>query len=178
MPVNKAWIGRKINETADDPDALAELYAAMKQPMYAVAYRMVLSREDAEDVVQEVFLSLMRVRETGRIRNGSAYLFQMVRNEALRRLRMRDRETACENPEVYVRHSGNGGWNDVDRAMATLSAEDRQIVAMHAEAGLTYAEIAKVTGSSTATVFRQYRRALKKLQQFFNVKSSFEEELV
>ena|GEM_PF-2713397 len=33
MPVNKAWIGRKINETAEDPDALAELYAAMKQPM-------------------------------------------------------------------------------------------------------------------------------------------------
>ena len=176
MPVSKTWIGEKLNEIPDNPNALAELYAAMKQPMYAVAYRMVLSREDAEDVVQESFVSLMRIREAGRIKNGSAYLFQIVRNEALRRLRLRDRETACENPEVYIRYSGRGGWNDVDRAMATLSAEDRQIVAMHAEAGLTYSEIAKVTGSSTATVFRQYRKALRKLQQFFNVSSREERD--
>ncbi|MBR4813450.1 MAG: sigma-70 family RNA polymerase sigma factor [Lachnospiraceae bacterium] len=178
MRVSKAWIGKKLNEIPDNPDALAELYAAMKQPMYAVAYRMVLSREDAEDVVQEAFMSLMRIREGGRIKNGSAYLFQIVRNEALRRLRLRDRETACENPEVYIRHTGRGGWNDVDRAMATLSADERQIVAMHTEAGLTYSEIAKVTGSSTATVFRQYRKALGKLQKYFNVSSSFEGELV
>ena len=178
MRVRKAWIGKKLNEIPDNPDALAELYAAMKQPMYAVAYRMVLSREDAEDVVQEAFMSLIRIREGGRIKNGSAYLFQIVRNEALRRLRLRDRETACENPEVYIRHTGRGGWNDVDRAMATLSADERQIVAMHTEAGLTYSEIAKVTGSSTATVFRQYRKALGKLQAFFNVGSTYEEELV
>ena len=62
--------------------------------------------------------------------------------------------------------------------MATLSADERQIVAMHTEAGLTYSEIAKVTGSSTATVFRQYRKALGKLQKYFNVSSSFEGELV
>jgi len=178
MSVSKAWIGKKLNEIPENPDALAELYAAMKQPMYAVAYRMVLSREDAEDVVQESFMSLMRIRESGRIKNGSAYLFQIVRNEALRRLRVRDRETACENPEVYIKYSGQGGWNDVDRAMATLSAEERQIVAMHAEAGLTYSVIAKVTGASTATVFRQYRKALGKLQKFFNVGSGMEEESV
>ena len=166
MSVSKAWIGKKLNEIPENPDALAELYAAMKQPMYAVAYRMVLSREDAEDVVQESFMSLMRIRESGRIKNGSAYLFQIVRNEALRRLRVRDRETACENPEVYIKYSGQGGWNE------------RQIVAMHAEAGLTYSVIAKVTGSSTATVFRQYRKALGKLQKFFNVGSGMEEESV
>ncbi|MBR6018993.1 MAG: sigma-70 family RNA polymerase sigma factor [Lachnospiraceae bacterium] len=171
MPVSNAWIERRLREMPDNPNALSELYEEMKQPMYAVAYRIVISREDAEDVVQEAFLSLLRIRETGRIKNGRAYLFQMVRNEALKKLRMRDRETACENPEVYRRYSGNGGMSDVDRAMATLSAEDRQIVAMHAEAGLTYTEIAKVTGSSTATVFRQYRKALRKLQQFFGVSS-------
>ena len=178
MPVSKTWIGQKLNELPNNPAALGELYAAMKQPLYAVAYRIVLSREDAEDVVQETFLSLMKIRETGHIRNGSTYIFQIVRNEALKKLRMRDRETACENPEVYIKYSGGRGMNDLDRAMATLSGEERQIVSMHTEAGLTYVEIAKVTGSSTATVFRQYRKALRKLQQFFNVGTRYEEELI
>ena len=150
----------------------------LKNELYRMALRITMNPAEAEDVVQESFMSLMRIRESGRIKNGSAYLFQIVRNEALRRLRLRDRETACENPEVYIRHTGRGGWNDVDRAMATLSADERQIVAMHTEAGLTYSEIAKVTGSSTATVFRQYRKALGKLQKYFNVSSSFEGELV
>ena len=178
MPVSNAWIERRLRELPENPAVLGELYEEMKQPMYAVAYRIVISREDAEDVVQEAFLSLLRIRETDRIRNGRAYLFQMVRNEALKKLRMRDKETACENPEVYIRYSGNRGMNDLDRAMATLSGEERQIVSMHTEAGLTYVEIAKVTGSSTATVFRQYRKALRKLQQFFNVRTGYEEELI
>ena len=169
IEVSNSWIGRKLLEISGNPGALGELYEALKQPMYAVAYRIVLSREDAEDVVQDVFVSLMHISETERIKNGKAYLFQIVRNEALRRLRLRGRESACENPEIYVKHAAEAGWSDVDRAMATLSAEDRQIVAMHAEAGLTYSEIAKATASSAATVFRRYRKALGKLQKFFCV---------
>ncbi len=167
MAVDNLWIDRRLRDLRTDPVAFEELYAEMKQPMYAVAYRVVMNAEDAEDVVQESFISLLRYAEADKIRNGRAYLFQMVRNEALKKLKTRGRETACEDPEIYRGVSVPVGGSDVDRAMATLSAEDRQIVSMHAEAGLTFPKIAKIMGISTATAFRRYRQAIKSLQKFF-----------
>lgn len=57
-------------------DAFAALYDQFARPLHRVAWSLIGSRQDAEDVVQEVFLGLFRSRETiGKVENFRAYLF-------------------------------------------------------------------------------------------------------
>lgn len=184
MPAEISWINQKLQSLDRDPDAFTQLYGEMKKPMYAVAYRITGNREDAEDSVQEAFVSLLRSEKRASVHNGRAYLFQIVHNEALRRLREHAREVACEDSGELAGAEPNGlsqnaafsqddTWHsefegsDVDYAMSRLAPEERRIVSLRVEAELGYAEIAKVTGLSLATVFRRYRVAIRKLQEYF-----------
>jgi RNA polymerase sigma-70 factor (ECF subfamily) len=168
MPADVSWINQMLRELRNNPDAFTQLYGEMKKPMYAVAYRITGNREDAEDSVADAFLGILRKADTGTIRNGRAYLFQTVRNEAVRRLHDREALVVCEDPEqLRSEEPVHEGDSDVAIAMGRLSAEERQIVSLRAEAELGYAEIARITGLSTATVFRRYRAAIRSMRAFF-----------
>src|SRR2546429_607737 len=66
---------------AGDVDAFEALYRKYWQPLYAFAFRYVRSKEDAEEVAQEVFFRIWRGRAqwipAGAVRN---YLYLAVRN--------------------------------------------------------------------------------------------------
>src|SRR5207248_11726469 len=78
------WVDRI---RAGDVDAFEALYRKYWQPLYAFAFRYVRSKEDAEEVVQEVFFRIWRGRAdwipAGAVRN---YLYLAVRNAARDRL--------------------------------------------------------------------------------------------
>lgn len=168
MPADNRWVTQQLRAMRKDPSAFEQLYAEMKQPMFVVAYRTTMRQEDAEDAVQDAFVRLLRSPKTETVRNGRAYLFQTVRNEAIRRLHDREALVVCEDPEqLRSEEPVHEGDSDVAIAMGRLSAEERQIVSLRAEAELGYAEIARITGLSTATVFRRYRAAIRSMRAFF-----------
>src|SRR5207245_8462743 len=72
---------------AGDVDAFEALYRKYWQPLYSFAFRYVHSKEDAEEVAQEVFFRIWRGRAhwvpLGAVRN---YLYLAVRNAARDRL--------------------------------------------------------------------------------------------
>ena len=76
-----------------------ELYASYKTLMFTLAYRMLGSVMDAEDIVHEAFLSLQG-KEAEQIANLKAYLCKTVTNRCIDRLR-----SAQKQREVYV-----GSW--------------------------------------------------------------------
>ena len=168
MPADNRWVTQRLREMRKDPSTFEQLYAEMKQPMYVVAYRIVMSREDAEDAVQEAFVSLLRSGETETVRNGRAYLFQTVRNAALGILKLRGRETAVgDTGDLPRKKTARSSGSDVGLAMAELTAEARQIVTLRVAAELGFAEIARIMGISTATAFRRYRGAIRAMRQYF-----------
>lgn len=77
---------------AGSPDALAGLYRLHGAALYRLAYRLTGTREDAEDVVHDVFVglpeALVRYEERG---NFTAWLKRMTARVALIRLRRRKR---------------------------------------------------------------------------------------
>src|SRR5437870_13768301 len=94
----RAWADRI---RAGDMDAFEALYRRYWQRLYAFAFRYVRSKEDAEEVAQEVFFRISRGRAhwipAGAVRN---YLYLAVRNAARDRL---------EPAAVARRWSGPGG---------------------------------------------------------------------
>ncbi|MEF3302445.1 RNA polymerase sigma-70 factor [Paenibacillus sp. GYB003] len=76
---------------------IEDWYAAYKPLLFSLAYRMLGSVMDAEDIVQEAFLSLGAAADPAPIRNGKAYLCKIVTNRCIDRLR-----SGQAKREVYV----------------------------------------------------------------------------
>ncbi|MGQ0507781.1 MAG: RNA polymerase sigma factor [Myxococcaceae bacterium] len=84
--------------TSGDLTAFDGLYARYERPLFAFVLHQLQDREEAEDVLHEAFLSLVRERSADFQRRESsfrAWLFQVARHLCLNRVRSRDRQRAA-----------------------------------------------------------------------------------
>jgi RNA polymerase sigma-70 factor (ECF subfamily) len=151
-------------------EAFAKLYDLYGPGLFRVARRLLASPQDAEDVVQEVFVGLVRARRTlGEVESLRAYLFASLRRAAAR-LASRRKTTAAGPvdwnaiPEAEPRALEVGQAAQLERALRSLPAEQRELVALKVDGGLTFAEIAACLGISANTAASRYRYALEKLR--------------
>jgi len=127
-----------------------------------------------EDVVQEAFLRLMRQSEPPE--NVVGWLYRVVRNGAISASRAagrrRRREAAvAHRREPWFKPSEADRLDaaQVTRALAELPVEHREIVVARLWGGLPFAEIARLTGTSTSTAHRHYEAALAALRERLGV---------
>jgi RNA polymerase sigma-70 factor (ECF subfamily) len=135
-----------------------------------------LSTEEAEDIVQDVFLSLFRHLYLERPRNNlSGWLFQVAHNRALKQRRnIRRQETRAgwnetavarridpaPNPEVRLAERERR--QRLTSVVRALPERDRHCLSLRAE-GLCYRDIAAVLGVSLGTVAKSLTRAITRL---------------
>jgi len=138
------------------PQSFAELYDRFSGPLYRAARTMLRSSADAEDAVQDVFVSLVRGRERlGDVDNLPAYLFTSLRHVASQRLARREHERhamrllseVSRNARVYAAPA-TGTDELLEQALSDLPDEQREVLALKIDGGLTFAEIATVLGIS------------------------------
>lgn len=153
---------------SDDPTALAgRLYDQYGASLYRYALMLLADRTAAEDAVHQVFVSFIALiaRDAHAIDNAEHYLRRAVRNEcysALRRSPRNDGEVALhsvagvdDRPEERIA---------LERALAALPPEQREVVHLKMYVGMTFQEIATQTGESINTIASRYRYALDKLK--------------
>ena len=158
---------------AGDPEAFAALYDRLAVRLLGAARTMTGSPADAEDVVQDLFVELARGRaRLAAVADLEAYVFTMLRNA----VRRRGRRAALDRRVVLAiaeRHRVSGTCagtaaelpdDALAAAVAALPESQREVVALKIDAGLTFAEIAAVTGTSLHTAASRYRYALHKLR--------------
>ena len=135
-----------------DEAAFAELYDACADRLHAYLTARLGSRDRAADVVQETFLRAVAARRRfGKVENPIAYLFQIARNEAIRSLtRERRREPpSLSAVDLFATDSSHLNREQAELASAALNRiapDDRELVELKIFAGLTFREIAEVTG--------------------------------
>ena len=127
-----------------------------------------------EDVVQEAFLKLVVQHRPPD--NPLPWLYKVVRNAALaasraeRRRRHHEAAAAARAPAWFVAAGVSG--LDVEATTAALQAlplEQREIIVAHLWGGLTFEQIAEVSGSSSSTAHRLYRVGLSTLRERLGV---------
>ena len=165
---------------ADDPllqglaqgreEAFAALYDRFSSALYRVALTLLRSPADAEDAVQEVFVGLVRAgRGLRHVENLRAYLFAALRRAAARIATVPKRSRSLSPDELVQLASPEPVRRDLEselrleRALQALPDEQREVVALKIDGGLTFAEIADVLGISANTAASRYRYALEKL---------------
>ena len=156
---------------AGDVDAFEVLYRRYWERLYAFAFRYLRSKEDSEEIVQEVFFRIWRGRAhwipAGAVRN---YLYLAVRNSArdrleraavARRRRISQREPAAEvQPDLEAADLVAA----VERALTELPAKRAEVCKLRLVAELSYAQIAQRLGICEKTVETQLARGLKFLR--------------
>ncbi len=162
-----------IQNMRTNRDAFAALYEEMSRPMYTVACRILHNRSDAEDVVQDVFLKMLKTDDFAAVGNIRAYILQMVRNEALMLLRKRSKEDLVEevSAEQDTAWQGVSAREDVaaiTSAIERLKDDERDIFTFHVNGELGFEEIAGIMNMSLSAVYRRYQKALKKLRKMLN----------
>lgn len=164
---------------AGDHAAFARLFAENRSRLLALAYRLTASASDAEDVVQEAFLSSWRHCDQfqGQAR-ASTWLYRVTFNAALMRLRTRRRKGASSLDalplglaEATVSESreqlptpddvaaGHALWGELQHALHVLKPIDQELVRLRYVEDLSTEEVAERLNLTTATVKTRLHRA-------------------
>jgi RNA polymerase sigma-70 factor, ECF subfamily len=150
--------------------AFAAVYDRFGASLFRTAAALLHSREDAEDAVQEVFVGLVRARHTlARVENLRAYLFAALRHAVGRRAAARERERVvpidqAEEPGTSAPACEGDRAVRLELALRELPVEQRELVALKIDGGLTFGEIGGLLGISPNTAASRYRYALEKLR--------------
>jgi RNA polymerase sigma-70 factor (ECF subfamily) len=161
---------------AGDEAAVRALYARFGRPVYTMGLRLLGTREAAEELTQDVFLTAWRKAarfdpSRGRL---STWLMTIAHNLAVDRLR---RETGVSRPHLVLVDEvpDAPGARDEEaivmerdaavRALATLSDAERRLLARAYFHGMTAREIAETDGIPLGTVKTRLRAALIKVRK-------------
>ena len=157
-----------------DEESFTLLYRKHQASLYRFALRMTGSPWSAEEIVQDVFLTLIREPKKYDPERGAvgAFLFGITRNRVLKHLERAPRELPLEDPEsgdMRVRdiadHANPGIWAEkqeriaqVRDALLTLPAEFREALVLCELEELSYEEAARLSQCPIGTIRSRLHR--------------------
>jgi RNA polymerase sigma-70 factor (ECF subfamily) len=149
--------------------AFAEIYTRHSNRIYSYCLRIMGTEEDAQDVFQEAFLRFFTISiDLKYTENLAAFLFRIARNACMnykRTIRL------TEQIEDYKLQSNDRGYDQkeilqlIARAMELLDFDTREVFILRMYHGLSYAEIAEITGDTLLAAKNRAWRAKEKIKE-------------
>lgn len=169
------FILKRIKE--GDIKAFEQLFRAYHAPLCLYAISITGRKEVAEEIVQELFYTLWKERESLNIlRSIKSYLYGAVRNQSLQycehhlvRERHREKVLSAPTDSPAVTPHEQLEYSElktiIDRTLARLPDRRRQIFAMHRFEGLKYKEIADRLSLSVKTIEAEMTKTYQLLRK-------------
>ncbi|HYC94186.1 MAG TPA: sigma-70 family RNA polymerase sigma factor [Sphingomicrobium sp.] len=166
--------------SGDEEALLAELYRSESPKLVRILSRRASSREDAQDLVQDIFFRFVRLRDRlpSSLERPQAYLRRIAANLVKDRAKAGFRHSAALH--VVAEEEALPGLDQqrllesrdmlrrLEAAMMRLRPRTREIFMAHRVHGMTYTEIAEQTGLSIKGVENQMSKALAQLDRILN----------
>jgi len=162
-----------------DQNSMNEVFSRYHDKVYRVAYGVVTNREDALDIVQEVFVNLFRsIKNFKGKSNFYTYIYRMAMNTAIDYSRKVKRF-----PTSSIGEGGRGQPSDgaekrpdsllldkeldekLNAAMAKLPKDQKAAIIYRDVEGLSYQEMAEVMGCNIGTVMSRLHYARKRMRE-------------
>src|SRR6476661_4124272 len=166
---------------AGDRGAVDDLYLRFRRPAFALARRILADDALAEDVLQDVFLSVWRDPGAYDQSRGSfaSWLLAVVHHkavDAVRREESQRRRTALAGDELMlaepmaIREVEEEAWSrvvaeQVRSALGALSPAQREALTLAYYGGYTQREVAALTGAPLGTVKTRMLSGMRRLKQ-------------
>lgn len=160
----------------DDMAAYEKLYYSFYTPLYNFAFSIVDSKQQAEEIVSDVFIKIWRSRKSlPKVNNISVYLYASVRNRAIDYLnRKRKHKIVHFSPDDYkdifieLRNPSDHCistdlMKKINDAIHQLPPQCKVIFRLVKEDGLSYKQVAEIMHISPLTVRNQLAIALRRM---------------
>ncbi|MGE5404107.1 MAG: RNA polymerase sigma factor [Candidatus Saccharibacteria bacterium] len=164
---------------AGEKEQFDQLFAAHRDFVYCVAYRICESAADAEEVVSETFYKAFKQLKNFRQESSFAtWLYRIAVNESRDLLRKRNRVVLWDNTQVDIPQETkesesfdeaiirNDEAKKLRQALLCLAIEDRLIMTFRYDRGLSYDEIAEILEMPRNTIGTRIFRAKKQLMNY------------
>jgi RNA polymerase sigma-70 factor (ECF subfamily) len=152
---------------------ITQVFELLRDPVYRYLFRVLDSRDEAEDLTQEVFLRLYAHLQKGHaVTNVRAWVFRVAHNLAIdqqrKKIRLEPMDPAVQGEasdpapgaDKNVLHDEK--YRRLQQALASLSSQERHCLELRAE-GLSYKEIADIVEMRIPTLVKYLGRTIKKL---------------
>ncbi len=152
-----------------DRSALELLYNKTKTSVYAYAISLLKNADDAEDVMQDCYISIFN--SAGNYKphgKPMAWVMTIAKNLCFMRMRQQKKTVPVEDYEPFLEDTGGVSPEQrviLNECLHSLSQEEHQIVVLHTVSGFKHREIASFMELPLPTVLSKYHRALKKLKE-------------
>ncbi len=160
------------------PEALARIYEKYVDTMLTLAMGLLNDTAEAEDVVQDVFVSFARSSNGFTLRgNLKAYLTTSVVNCVRDRIRRQRRRSTTRSEEVPVASETRSPEEQLmfseyagrlGEALDGLPHEQREAIVLRLKTNMKFKDIARLQGISVNTALGRYRYGLRKLRSSLN----------
>ncbi len=157
---------------AGDRAALETVWVVASRRLHALALWRTGNEEDAADVVQEVFVRLAsRHADLGKVDDPHLWLLAVAHHAAIdtTRRRARRRTEPIERAGLLIARDGDpesaARAAELSRAICRLPDAQREAIALRHFGGLSFREIARITGVPTFTAASRCRLGLTRLRQ-------------
>lgn len=162
-----------------DQTALSLLYDRYSRIIYAIAYRILNSAEESEEIVLDVFTQVWRIAKNYNSQKArvDTWLFMLTRSRALDRLRSYarlDKAVAISEDAIMMQPHTDSPEEDVlirerrsyvEACLSEIPDDQRLVLELAYFGGLSHSEISAKTGISLGTVKTRIRLGLKKLRE-------------
>ncbi len=154
-------------------EAFVELYTRFRGRIYAYSLRLVGDKERANDIFQETFIRVYQqcLNSERKVQNVSAYIFTTARNLCLNAIRDQKPTTAVEDFHQIAyqpNHENIELAELVKTALELLPINHREAFVLREYDGLSYQEIAEITGQTLASVKIHIYRAKDRLRKILS----------
>jgi RNA polymerase sigma-70 factor (ECF subfamily) len=171
----RSWGEMFLDLAGGKARALEEIYDAAAGTIFGLALWRTGSREDACDVVQEVFVRLAEQGDRlSKVGNPRAWIVAVAHRVAVDATRRRRKSEPLESCRFLGSTPGDADRElDAGRAsslLAGLPPAQREAVYLRHFADCTFAEIGRVTGVPTFTAASRYRLGISKLRELMRGK--------
>ena len=164
-----------------DPTSLRRLYDCTSSKLYGVILRIVRDRSDADDVLQDVYLTVWRRADKFDDQQGSAsiWLCAIARNRAIDLLRRRPAQSrladqseletvAHDAPSTFDRLESSDEYRKMHRVLDQLDTRASWAIRAAFLGGATYGDLALQHGVPLSTMKSRVRRGLLQLRDLMD----------
>ena len=150
------------------------LYQNTDRTVYSFILSIMKNPQDAEEVMQETYMKIWTSASSYQSQGKPlAWVFTIARNLCYMRFREQKMKADVALEDLAEKEEGEYCApleQAADRkvlldALGRISREERQIVLLHAAAGMKHREVAEALQMPLATVLSKYNRSMKKLQE-------------
>lgn len=153
-------------------DLIVERY---KEPLYWHIRRMVVAHQDADDVIQNVYIKVWQNLEKFNAESKLyTWLYRIATNESINYIKKRDRNlnVSLDNSVIQIAGSSGGFSGDeiqlkLQKAILTLPDKQRAVFNLKYFEDKKYTEIADILDTSVGALKASYHHAVTKIKEYF-----------